>query len=119
MGWTVAVAMKWRSLNPRRAIYYLDFSDIPKPCINTRKIMPSSITTKRIFSNYHKHGFEVATALFSCILASQRSALIVIGVDLLPPATRIGVIGKQIASNSCSQTGTTDKSNCYRTCKIP
>ncbi|KFY03284.1 hypothetical protein O988_01581 [Pseudogymnoascus sp. VKM F-3808] len=54
--------------------------------------MPSSITTKGIISNYHKHGFEVATALFSFILASQRSALIVIGVDLLPPATRIGVI---------------------------
>ncbi|KFY30837.1 hypothetical protein V493_01606 [Pseudogymnoascus sp. VKM F-4281 (FW-2241)] len=54
--------------------------------------MPSSITTEGIISNYHKHRFEAATALFSFLLASHRSALIVIGVDLLPPATRIGVI---------------------------
>ncbi|KFY15317.1 hypothetical protein V492_02070 [Pseudogymnoascus sp. VKM F-4246] len=54
--------------------------------------MPSSITIKGTISNLQKRRLEVARALFSFILASHRSALIVIGVDLLPPATRIGVI---------------------------
>jgi hypothetical protein len=80
--------------------------------------MPSSITTKEIISNSHKDRVVVATGTFSAILASHNAGLIVIGVDVLSPATRIGVIGKQIASNSCSQTGGADKSSYYRTCEI-
>jgi len=44
-------------------------------------------------------------------------ALIVIEVGLFSTATRFGVIGKQIASSSCTRTCDADKTRCYMTWK--